>query len=234
MVTRVKICGITRDEDARVAVELGASALGFNFYPRSPRCLTAERARGIASHLPPFVCAVGVFADEVDADRIAAIACEARMAAIQLHGPRFPENTGSLGRFTVIRAVAVTGDFKLTSLDGLQAAAILLDACDPARIGGTGQTIDWCLAQRATTADPPIILAGGLTPENVAEAIRIVRPYAVDVATGVESSPGIKDAVKMRAFFAAVKDANMGGYTTAGLGSLEQTKLSVASPPLKL
>jgi phosphoribosylanthranilate isomerase len=208
MLTRVKICGITRDEDACLAVELGASALGFNFYSRSPRCLSPEKACAIASHLPPFVFAVGVFADEVDAGRVATIARRARMTAVQLHGPRFPKETRSLDGFPLIRAVPVTADFAASTLETLDAAAILLDGFDPERIGGSGKAIDWTLAREATATGRPIILAGGLTPENVGEAVQIVKPYAVDVATGVESSPGIKDAAKLRAFFAEVNHAN--------------------------
>lgn len=210
MATRVKICGITRQEDAGVAVDLGASALGFNFYSQSPRYICAEKARAITADLPPFIAAVGVFADETDTDRIAAITRQARMTAIQLHGPRFPKGTGALDGLPVIRAIPVTPDFSPDALETLNAAAVLLDAFDPERIGGTGKTIDWSLARLVSAARVPIILAGGLTPENVRQAIRTVRPYAVDVATGVESSPGIKDTAKLRAFFAAVRDADSG------------------------
>jgi phosphoribosylanthranilate isomerase len=208
MMTRVKICGITRDEDAYLAVELGASALGFNFYSQSPRSLSPEAACAIASRLPPFVSAVGVFADEVDGDHVAAIARRAHMTAIQLHGPRFPKETSPLNGFPLIRAVSVTAEFTANMLETSDAAAILLDAFDPQCIGGSGKVIDWTRARQATLAGKPIILAGGLTPENVTEAVQMVRPYAVDVATGVESSPGIKDAAKLRAFFAAVNHAN--------------------------
>jgi phosphoribosylanthranilate isomerase len=233
--TRIKICGITRSEDACLAVELGASALGFNFYSRSPRCLSPQRACAIGSRLPPFVFAVGVFANEVDAERVATIARSARMMAVQLHGPRFPGEARALEGFPLIRAVPITPEFTPSALETMEdAAAILLDAFDPERVGGSGKIIDWKLASQANTTGKPIILAGGLTPENVGEAVRTVRPYAVDVATGVESSPGIKDAAKLRAFFAAVKDADMGGYTGARPGSRDQTMLSVASPPIKL
>ncbi|HTV56969.1 MAG TPA: phosphoribosylanthranilate isomerase [Terriglobia bacterium] len=208
MMTRVKICGITRDKDACLAIELGASALGFNFYSRSPRYLSPETASAIASHLPPFVSAVGVFADEVDGERVAAIARRARMTAIQLHGPRFPKQGRSLDGFPLIRAVSVMPGFTPNTLKTVDAAAILLDAFDAERIGGSGKVTDWQLARQAALAGKPIILAGGLTPENVAEAVEIVKPYAVDVATGVESSPGIKDAAKLQAFFAAVNHAN--------------------------
>ncbi len=206
--TRVKICGITRAEDARRAVALGAAALGFNFYSASPRYVTPQAARSITDGLPPFVTAVGVFADEVDSGRIAAIARQAKVSTIQLHGPRFPEDLTPLRKFALIRAVPVGQDFDLSRLQTLTATAFLLDACDPQRIGGSGRTIDWNLVRQAAGQGTPIILAGGLTPENVSEAIRLVAPYAVDVATGVESSPGIKDEAKLRAFFDAVRQAD--------------------------
>lgn len=206
--TRIKICGITRKEDACLAVELGASALGFNFYSQSPRCITPQTACGIIAGLPPFVCAVGVFADQPDPARVLATAEQARVTAIQLHGPRFPASFEPLHPFPVIRAVPVTQAFNPETLLPEDTAALLLDAFDPERIGGSGKTIDWALASKSKTAGKPVILAGGLTPENVAEAIGIVKPYAVDVATGVESSPGAKDPAKLRAFFAAVYHAD--------------------------
>jgi len=204
--TRIKICGITRREDAELAVELGASALGFNFYPRSPRYLAPAPAAEIVAKLPPTVIAVGVFADETDTAHVASVAREARVTALQLHGPRFPENNRHLG-YPVIRAVAVDAGFKPEALCGLEAAAFLLDAFDPVSIGGTGRAIDWAKA-RAATRYGRVILAGGLTPENVGEAIRQVRPLAVDVASGVELSPGVKDPDKLHAFFAAVEEAD--------------------------
>jgi phosphoribosylanthranilate isomerase len=206
--TRVKICGITRAEDAWRAVALGAASLGFNFYSASPRYVTPQSARAITDGLPPFVTAVGVFADEVDSGRIAAIARQAKVSAIQLHGPRFPEDLTLLRTFPLIRAVPVGQDFDPSRLQTFTATAFLLDACDPQRIGGSGRTIDWNLARQAAGQGTPIILAGGLTPENVSEAIRLVGPYAVDVATGVESRPGIKDEAKLRAFFDAVRQAD--------------------------
>jgi phosphoribosylanthranilate isomerase len=208
MTTRVKICGITRDEDARLAVELGAAALGFNFYPRSPRYVDPKSASAIIRQLPPFVSAVGIFADEADAESIAALARQVGLTAVQLHGPRFPQNRGALDGFPTIRAVAVMPGFTLDALRTLDATAILLDAFDPSLFGGTGKAIDWSLARMASGLAKPVILAGGLTSDNVEEAVRIVRPYAVDVATGVESGPGVKDLAKMRAFFAAVNRAD--------------------------
>lgn len=207
MPTRVKVCGITRLEDARMAIELGAAALGFNFYPPSPRYLAPAAARDIIRQLPPFVMPVGVFADEEEAESVVGVARQAGVAAVQLHGPKYPKQNDVLGDFLIIRAVAVGGEFKVEDLRGLRANALLLDTHGPALRGGTGKSFDWSLAQEAKRFGP-IILAGGLTPENVAQAIRQVHPFAVDVASGVELSPGIKDHVKLRAFFAEVERAN--------------------------
>lgn len=207
MPTRVKVCGITRLEDAQLAVELGAGALGFNFYPPSPRFIAPRAARSIVEQLPPFVAAVGVYADERDARHVAAIAQEAGVRILQLHGPQFPELDGPLRDYPVIRAVAVEKDFAAEKLSGLRAGAFLLDACHLDLKGGTGRTFDWTLARNAAEYGT-IILAGGLNPENVGRAISLVRPFAVDVASGVESAPGKKDPERLRAFFAAVGEAD--------------------------
>jgi phosphoribosylanthranilate isomerase len=206
--TRVKICGITQSDDARLAVELGAAALGFSFYPPSPRYVAPGAAAAIIRELPPLVVTVGVFADEPNAAKVAGIAREAGVTAIQLHGPRFPAS-GTLEEFRGlrrIRAVAVREGFEVDELAALKADAFLLDAYDPKLIGGTGKSFDWNLAREAKRYGT-IILAGGLTPENVGEAIRQVRPFAVDVASGVESEPGAKDPVKLEAFLRAVREA---------------------------
>ncbi len=204
MPTRVKICGITRREDAQRAVELGASALGFNFYPPSPRYIAPAAAREIIRKLPPFVATVGVFADEVDCEHVVRVAHQSGVAVVQLHGPKSPARINVLGDLLLIRALSVGEKFDPASLRVLKAAAFLLDTHDSALRGGTGKTFDWSLA-RAAKRFGSVILAGGLTPENVAQAVREVRPYAVDVASGVESAPGIKDATKLRAFLAEVR-----------------------------
>jgi phosphoribosylanthranilate isomerase len=206
MPVRVKICGITRVSDARLAVELGAAALGFNFYPPSPRYIAPTAARAIAEQVPPFVTCVGVFADEAEAQQVTDAARAARVNALQLHGPRFPGNEAMLSDYPVIRAVALYEGFDLEGLAKLNARALLLDAFDPKLIGGTGRKVDWALAREAKRYGR-VILAGGLTPANVAGAIREVEPFAVDVASGVESSPGEKDPERLRAFFAAVAEA---------------------------
>ena len=207
MPTRIKICGLTRLEDARQAVELGAAALGFNFYPRSPRFIEPAAARAIVRRLPPWITAVGVFANETDAGHVISVAREAGAAAIQMHGPGFPPLRELLSAFSVVVAVAVREGFEPQELGKIEASAFLLDAFDPERLGGTGKTFDWAVAREAKQYGP-IILAGGLTPENVGRAIHEVRPFGVDVASGVESSPGIKDPAKLRAFFAAVAEAD--------------------------
>jgi phosphoribosylanthranilate isomerase len=205
--TRVKICGITRWEDAQLAIELGAAALGFNFYQLSPRYVAPAAAREIILRLPPLITAVGIFANETDDCHVAGAASEAGVTAVQLHGPQFPPLEEALANFQLIRAVAVGDGFRPESLQDLPADAFLLDALDTSLLGGTGRPFDWSLAREANKFGT-ILLAGGLTPENVGEAIREVRPFAVDVASGVESEPGKKDPTKVRAFFAAVAEAD--------------------------
>ena len=207
MRTRVKICGITRPEDAKLATELGAAALGFNFYPKSPRAIAPRAAGEIIRALPPFVVPVGIFADEAESAHVLAVAGEAGVHALQIHGPRWPDLDKLRERHPLILAVSVGPDFQVASLGEKKASAYLLDGFDPKLPGGTGKTFDWSAAREAASFGP-IIVAGGLKPENVAEAVRQARPYGVDVASGVESSPGIKDAGKMRAFFAAVAEAD--------------------------
>jgi phosphoribosylanthranilate isomerase len=157
--------------------------------------------------LPPFVTAVGVFANETDAGHVISLARESGVTTVQIHGPRFPALDELLSVFTLVVAVAVREGFKPEELGKIEPGAYLLDAFDPDRPGGTGKTFDWNAAREAKQYGP-IILAGGLTPENVARAVREVRPFAVDVASGVESAPGIKDPLKLRAFFAAVAQAD--------------------------
>ncbi len=207
MPTRVKICGITRWEDADLAVELGAAALGFNFYPPSPRYIEPMTAQAIVFKLPPLVLPVGIFADETDGESVGKRAREALVKAVQLHGPQLPPLDGAIAGFTLIRAVAVDLGFRPEMLLELHGDAFLLDNFNPELKGGTGKAFNWRVARDAHRFGT-IVLAGGLTPENVGQAIREVRPFAVDVASGVESAPGRKDSEKMRAFFAAVAEAD--------------------------
>jgi phosphoribosylanthranilate isomerase len=202
-VTRVKICGITRVEDALYAAELGASAIGFVFWSGSPRFIEPGRAREIARALPPFVAPVGVFVDQ-PAGHVKDIASVVGLGAIQLHGNEDLGYARALGR-RVIKAASVGTALSLADFWPSE-VTLLLDAMDGERRGGTGQTVDW---ERAglIAARRRVILAGGLRPENVADAVRRVRPFAVDVSSGVESAPGVKDPQRLRDLFAAVAAA---------------------------
>jgi phosphoribosylanthranilate isomerase len=201
-VTQVKVCGIGRREDAALAVELGASALGFVFWPRSPRAVTAEQVREITQGLPPFVSRVGVFVNE-SAAAVRAAAARAGLTAVQLHGDEDAAEYAEIG-LPVIKAVPVGESFTVSAVEEVPArVTVLLDAHDPIRRGGTGRVIEWTLASAAARLRP-IILSGGLTPDNVKRAVAAVRPYAVDVSSGVEAAPGVKDEARLRAFFAAL------------------------------
>ena len=200
---RVKVCGITRREDAVLAVELGAAALGFVFWPRSPRAVTADRVREITDGLPPFVSRVGVFVNASQA-AILATATEAGLTCIQLHGDEDASAYVDMP-LPVIKALPVGEGFSLSAVQDLPSrVTVLLDAHDPARRGGTGRVIEWTVAAAAARLRP-VILSGGLNPENVRSAAAAVHPYAVDVSSGVEAAPGIKDESKLRAFFAALQ-----------------------------
>ena len=205
--TRVKICGITTWEDARLSVDLGASALGFNFYPLSPRAVSPADAWNIIRRLPPFVDAVGVFVNWPPLV-VSALARALRLHTVQLHGEESPAEVATLVRtHLVIKAARVGKGFRPENLSRYRHAdGILLDGFVRGLHGGTGRTLDWKLA-RAARRYARIILAGGLTPENIAEAIRVAEPYAVDVASSVETRPGRKNPARLRALFAAVENA---------------------------
>jgi len=196
-VTAIKICGITRDADAGLAASLGADALGFVLWPGSPRHVPLARVRMIVAGLPPFVTPVGVFVDPTAGELEDAAGAGIRLA--QVHGTR-PASSP----LPVLRAVHLGGNEDGLDVEVGPMDAVVLDAYDPVRHGGTGQTVDW-LRARAIAARRRVVLAGGLTPVNVGEAIRTVRPYAVDVASGVESQPGVKDPAKLRAFIDAAR-----------------------------
>lgn len=202
MSVRVKVCGVRRAEDAWLAAELGASAIGLIFWPGSARMVDLERARDIVAGLPPFVTPVGVFVNQPRAE-VLWIAEAVKLGAVQLHGDEPPEWYASFPH-RVIKAVAVNDGFDAAAVaEVAPGATVLLDAHDPVRRGGTGRVIDWTVAAAAARRRP-VILSGGLTPDNVRAAADAVRPYAVDVASGVESAPGVKDHAKLRAFFAAL------------------------------
>jgi len=206
--TLVKICGITRARDARLAEKLGAWALGFNFYKESPRAVSPADAWKIRKSLKLPTQAVGVFVNwkpEVIITLVHAL----QLDAVQMHGNESPRQVAYCADdLPVFKALRVGPRFSMAEIRRFRrASALLLDAADRGQFGGTGKSFDWSIAKRAA-AQRQVILAGGLTPENVREAILAVRPYAVDVASGVESRPGIKDPGKLRAFFAEVARAN--------------------------
>ena len=209
MALRIKICGITREEDAWAAVDAGADALGFVFVPGTPRFIEPERAAAITRHLPPFVSCVGLFVN-ADPAFIRDTLTEARLDTVQLHGDEPPE-VGLLlrGQVRVIQAFRVQGPETLQRLPDYResADAWLLDAYVAGAAGGTGARFDWNLAVQARELGHPLILAGGLKPENIAEAVRQVRPFAVDVSSGVELSPGRKDSEKVQRLIAAARSA---------------------------
>jgi phosphoribosylanthranilate isomerase len=204
---RIKICGITNLEDALLAAELGADALGFIFYPKSPRKVAPETAREIIAQLPPFVASVGVFVDEA-AGIVQELAAKVGLDWVQLHGQESPEYCRSLGR-RVIKAFRIKDEQSVMELEPYRDAvrAFLLDTFKKGQVGGTGEVFDWQLARKAKLYGR-IILAGGLTAENVAQAIAIAHPQAVDAASGTEAEPGRKDPEKLRAFFKAVRSVS--------------------------
>lgn len=204
MRTRVKICGITSAADALAAVDAGADALGFMFYPASKRYVVPDVVAAFVSDLPPFVIKVGVFVDALEED-VRRIARACGLDALQFHGAETPAYCQQFGPTPVIKAFRMADQGSLTALPSFAVSAWLLDSHVAGELGGTGERFNWDLAVQARSLGRPIILAGGLTPENVAEAVRQVTPYAVDVSSGVESGPGRKDPAKLRAFIAAAK-----------------------------
>jgi len=197
---KVKICGITNLEDAQLAVDLGADALGFNFCKKSPRYIEPSKAKLIIEELPPLVSTIGVFADEFSPERISSIAHAVGLNAVQLHGSESPEYVKKVDELRVIKTFRVDPEFDLALLSAYSAGAYLLDTFDPELMGGTGKVFNWEIAV-AAKAYGRIILAGGLKQENIVEAIRQVHPYAVDICSGVESEPGKKDPERMTALF---------------------------------
>jgi phosphoribosylanthranilate isomerase len=201
---QVKICGITNPEDALFAVEAGADALGFNFYPQSPRYITPLRARSIIEILPQTVLCVGVFVNE-SLENVTRIANEAGLSGLQFHGDETPEYASAVdnqpaGRRFLIKALRVGTEFNPETAARYETDAILLDAFDRRARGGTGQRIDWEVARRTRELVPKLFLAGGLGPDNIKEAIQTVAPYGVDACSALESSPGRKDRARVRDF----------------------------------
>jgi phosphoribosylanthranilate isomerase len=203
--TLVKICGITNLEDAMAAVDAGADALGFNFYPRSPRYISPVAAREITNHVPDSILKVGVFVNE-DTQSVLRIASEANLTAVQLHGDESPDYCRKLSGIYVIKAFGATNTLDWAAVDRYDVDAIMFDTKDDVLRGGTGRVFDWSIARRANTSTPKLFLAGGLSPENVAAAITTVHPYAVDACSSLEESPGVKNHQRVRDFINAVRN----------------------------
>ncbi|MFP4057070.1 MAG: phosphoribosylanthranilate isomerase [Candidatus Brocadiia bacterium] len=201
---RVKICGITRPEDAEAAADAGADAIGLVF-AESPRRVTEDQAAEVLAALPPYVAPVALFVD-APAEHVRRLCRSLGIRTVQLHGDEGPELARQLEGLCVVKAFRIRREADVEAIAGYPAAAYLLDSKVAGRRGGTGVAFDWDLALRAKRHGR-IILAGGLGPENVAEAVRRVRPYGVDVSSGVEAEPGRKDGAKVRAFVAAARAA---------------------------
>ena len=205
MSVKVKICGLTRPEDAQAAAVAGADLVGFMFYAPSPRCVSFAQAAALNRVLPAHIVRVGVFVNPV-ADIVTQAIAACGLTMLQFPGDEPPEFCAQFGLLT-LKAFRIRDAASLAALPSHPADAWLLDAWSPAAPGGTGERFNWDLAVAARKLGRPIFLAGGLTPENVAGAVRQVQPFGVDVSSGVESAPGVKDAAKIHAFVAAAKAA---------------------------
>lgn len=203
MIPRIKICGITNTADALAAVEAGADALGFMFFEGSPRRMSLEQAAAIIRELPPFVAKVGVFVNPV-VDQVRAAIAECGIDTLQFHGEEQPQFCHQFG-LKVIKAFRVQDAASLAPAAEYPSAAWLLDSFVPGQHGGTGSVFNWDLAAEAVRRHPWVILAGGLTPDNVAQAVHRVQPFGLDVSSGVEAAPGKKDPKRIRAFIQAAR-----------------------------
>ena len=203
MRTRVKVCGVTRPADGVAAAALGADAIGLNFWPPGSRCVDVDTASVVVEALPPLVATVGVFVDP-EAHEVEAILRRVRLGALQFHGAEGPEECERYG-LPYIKAVRVRGEENWAEIEERyrSAAALLVDSYREGQPGGTGETFDWSNVPRELSK--PLVLAGGLTPENVSRAIQAVEPFAVDVCGGVEASPGCKDPARITAFIREVQ-----------------------------
>lgn len=210
MRTRIKFCGVTRAADAELCAELGVDAVGLNFYPKSPRCLPVPVAAELVRHLGPFVCPVGLFVDATPF-QMQSVARYAGMRALQTYSEQPAAfDFGLLGwlpAFRIKDEAGVEAVREFLRCSTVRPSAVILDSFVQGEMGGTGHVAPWHLLA-GLDLGVPLILAGGLTPENVASAIKLVRPWGVDVASGIESAPGIKDAGKMREFVQAVREAD--------------------------
>ena len=204
---QIKICGVTNAHDARACVELGADMIGFNFYPASPRYIEPPIARQIVDSLPARTCTIGVFVD-ADPAQIRKLAKVAGLEGVQLHGDTTPEWCCELAReFRVIRALSTDGRFQPEQASEFSHCDVLVDAYHPQLRGGTGQTCDWSAARAMLGYSRFLILSGGLSAKNVEQAIASVAPHAVDVCSGIESAPGVKDQRALEKFINAVRAA---------------------------
>ncbi len=205
---QIKICGVTNVKDARRCTELGASMIGFNFYPKSPRYIEPKIARRIIEAIPSGVCPVGIFVD-ASAEGIRNIADTVGIRSVQLHGCASPDICREFAReFRVIRAFSMDSQFRTEEVSSFNDCDVLIDAHHPNLRGGTGLTCDWLAARTARSFARFLILSGGLTKQNVGQAIATVAPHAVDVCSSVESAPGIKDHQALEDFITAVRAAN--------------------------
>src|ERR1044072_4148775 len=201
--TLIKICGITSLAAAPAAVAAGADALGFNFYKPSPRYITPESAREIIDTLPDSILTVGVFVNEESPETVSAIADRSGIKAVQLHGDESPDYCRALN--PVIKNFSVSTSFDIDQISAYEVDAVMLDTKDNRLHGGTGRVFDWSIAQQVSGLVAKLYLAGGLSPENVGEAIALVHPYAVDTCSALEDKPGIKNHERMRVFVNAVR-----------------------------
>src|SRR5688500_4215551 len=203
--TFIKICGITSLEDALAAVDAGADALGFNFYKPSPRYIRPDAAREIINHLPKNILTVGVFVNEQSPQSVEDLARDAGVTAIQLHGDESPDYCRDLNNSYVIKALAAGSDFDPKLAKDYDVEAILLDTKDDTLRGGTGRAFDWSIAQKVRRLVPKLFLAGGLSLQNIEQAIISVDPYGVDACSALEETPGKKNEERMRAFVKKIR-----------------------------
>lgn len=209
--TFIKICGLTNLEDALVALDAGADALGFNFYLPSPRYIPPDAAQRIIEKLPATILTVGVFVNEKSPESVASVADEVGLGAVQLHGDETPEFCRQLANRYVIKALSVGSEFDPQRVKDYEVTAIMLDAFDRKLRGGTGQIIDWSMARRTKELVPKLFLAGGLSVANVRQAIAEVGPFGIDACSSLEISSGKKDAGRVRAFVTAAQSNDRTG-----------------------
>jgi len=202
--TKIKICGITNLEDARAVVNMKIDALGFVFYPKSPRYILPDKAEQVCRLVPPSILCIGVFVNE-EKDRVLQIAKQCQLDGLQFHGNETPKYCSYFPTHMVIKSFPLASKEDMKSIKHYKVQAILVDAFDSVRIGGTGKKSNWELAKEAKNFGP-LILAGGLNEANIQDAIRSVNPYAVDVSSGLEISPGVKDHTQMKAFVRKVRE----------------------------